>query len=30
VVIDFIVEKEENVDPMVPAGAAIDEILEMA
>ncbi|MFH1415915.1 MAG: biosynthetic-type acetolactate synthase large subunit [Elusimicrobiota bacterium] len=31
VVMDFIVEKEENVYPMVPAGAAIDEILlEMA
>ncbi len=31
VVIDFIVEKEENVYPMVPAGAALDEILlEMA
>lgn len=31
VVIDFIVEQEENVYPMVPAGAAIDEILlEMA
>ncbi len=31
VVIDFIVEQEENVYPMVPAGAALDEImLEMA
>ena len=31
VVLDFIVEKEENVYPMVPAGAALDEILiEMA
>jgi acetolactate synthase-1/2/3 large subunit len=30
VVIDFIVEKEENVSPMVPAGVAIDQILEMA
>ncbi len=31
VVIDFLVEKEENVYPMVPAGAALDEImLEMA
>lgn len=30
VVIDFIVEQEENVAPMVPAGAAIDEIMEMA
>lgn len=31
VVIDFITEKEDNVFPMVPAGAALDEILtEMA
>ncbi|MEA3506948.1 MAG: biosynthetic-type acetolactate synthase large subunit [Elusimicrobiota bacterium] len=27
VVMDFIIEEEENVYPMVPAGAAIDEIL---
>ncbi|MCE8422409.1 MAG: acetolactate synthase large subunit [Candidatus Methanoperedens sp.] len=28
-VIDFVVEREENVSPMVPAGAAINEILDM-
>ena len=28
-VIDFVVQKEENVSPMVPAGAAINEILDM-
>ncbi len=28
-VIDFIVEREENVSPMVPAGAAINEILDL-
>ncbi|MCX9025929.1 MAG: acetolactate synthase large subunit [Candidatus Methanoperedens sp.] len=28
-VIDFVVEKEENVTPMVPAGAAINEILDL-
>ncbi|MCZ7384921.1 MAG: thiamine pyrophosphate-dependent enzyme, partial [Candidatus Methanoperedens sp.] len=28
-VIDFVVEKEENVSPMVPAGAAINEILDL-
>lgn len=28
-VIDFVVEREENVSPMVPAGAAINEILEL-
>lgn len=28
-VIDFVVEREENVMPMVPAGAAINEILEL-
>jgi len=28
-VIDFIVEQEENVSPMVPAGAAINEILDL-
>jgi acetolactate synthase-1/2/3 large subunit len=28
-VIDFIVEEEENVSPMVPAGAAINEILDL-
>ncbi len=27
-VIDFVVEREENVSPMVPAGAAINEILD--
>jgi acetolactate synthase-1/2/3 large subunit len=27
VVIDFIVEDEENVFPMVPAGASLDEIM---
>ena len=27
VIIDFVVEKEENVLPMVPAGAALDEII---
>ena len=31
VVIDFLIEKEDNVYPMVPAGAALDEVLiEMA
>ncbi|UGV41755.1 acetolactate synthase large subunit [Methanococcoides orientis] len=29
VIIDFIVEREENVSPMVPAGAAINEILDL-
>ncbi|KCZ72886.1 acetolactate synthase, large subunit [Candidatus Methanoperedens nitroreducens] len=29
VVIDFVVEREENVSPMVPAGAAINEILDL-
>jgi acetolactate synthase-1/2/3 large subunit len=28
-VIDFVVEREENVSPMVPAGAAINEILDL-
>ncbi len=28
-VIDFVVEREENVSPMVPAGAAINEILNL-
>jgi acetolactate synthase-1/2/3 large subunit len=28
-VIDFVVESEENVSPMVPAGAAINEILDL-
>ncbi|MGP8319789.1 MAG: acetolactate synthase large subunit [Methanosarcinaceae archaeon] len=28
-VIDFIIEREENVSPMVPAGAAINEILDL-
>ena len=28
-VIDFVVEREENVTPMVPAGAAINEILDL-
>jgi acetolactate synthase-1/2/3 large subunit len=28
-VIDFVVDKEENVSPMVPAGAAINEILDL-
>ncbi len=28
-VIDFVVEPEENVSPMVPAGAAINEILDL-
>lgn len=28
-VIDFVVEREENVSPMVPAGAAINEIMDM-
>ncbi|MCZ7393796.1 MAG: acetolactate synthase large subunit [Candidatus Methanoperedens sp.] len=28
-IIDFVVEREENVAPMVPAGAAINEILDM-
>ena len=28
-VIDFVVEEEENVSPMVPAGAAINEILDL-
>src|SRR3989304_5305952 len=28
-VIDFLVEREENVSPMVPAGAAINEILDL-
>ena len=28
-VIDFVVEREENVSPMVPAGAAINELLEL-
>jgi acetolactate synthase-1/2/3 large subunit len=28
-IIDFVVEKEENVSPMVPAGAAINEILDL-
>ena len=28
-VIDFVVEREENVAPMVPAGAAINEILDL-
>jgi acetolactate synthase-1/2/3 large subunit len=27
VVIDFIVNQEENVFPMVPAGAALDEVI---
>jgi acetolactate synthase-1/2/3 large subunit len=27
VVIDFIVEEEENVFPMVPAGAGLDEVI---
>ena len=30
VVMDFLIEKEENVFPMVPAGAAIDRMIEMA
>ncbi|MCM1986856.1 acetolactate synthase large subunit [Methanococcoides seepicolus] len=29
VLIDFIIEREENVSPMVPAGAAINEILDL-
>jgi acetolactate synthase-1/2/3 large subunit len=29
VIIDFIVECEENVSPMVPAGAPINEILDL-
>ena len=29
VIIDFVVEREENVSPMVPAGAAINEILDL-
>lgn len=29
VILDFIVEREENVSPMVPAGAAINEILDL-
>ncbi|KGK97746.1 acetolactate synthase catalytic subunit [Methanococcoides methylutens] len=29
VIIDFIIEREENVSPMVPAGAAINEILDL-
>ncbi len=29
IVIDFVVEREENVSPMVPAGAAINEILDL-
>jgi len=28
-IIDFVVEREENVSPMVPAGAAINEILDL-
>jgi acetolactate synthase-1/2/3 large subunit len=28
-VLDFVVEREENVSPMVPAGAAINEILDL-
>jgi len=28
-VIDFVVEREENVSPMVPAGAAINEIMDL-
>lgn len=28
-IIDFVVEREENVSPMVPAGAAINEIMDM-
>ncbi len=28
-VIDFVIEREENVSPMVPAGAAINEILDL-
>jgi acetolactate synthase-1/2/3 large subunit len=28
-IIDFVVEREENVTPMVPAGAAINEILDL-
>ncbi|HLB70398.1 MAG: acetolactate synthase large subunit [Candidatus Methanoperedens sp.] len=28
-IIDFVVEKQENVSPMVPAGAAINEILDL-
>ncbi len=28
-ILDFIVEREENVSPMVPAGAAINEILDL-
>jgi len=28
-VIDFVIEQEENVSPMVPAGAAINEILDL-
>jgi len=30
VVIDFMIEQEENVFPMVPAGEAIDRMIEMA
>jgi acetolactate synthase I/II/III large subunit len=29
VLIDFVIEREENVSPMVPAGAAINEILDL-
>ena len=28
-IIDFVIEREENVSPMVPAGAAINEILDL-
>ncbi|MDP2845124.1 MAG: thiamine pyrophosphate-dependent enzyme, partial [Candidatus Methanoperedens sp.] len=28
-IIDFVVEREENVSPMVPAGAAINEIMDL-
>ena len=28
-ILDFVVEREENVSPMVPAGAAINEILDL-
>lgn len=28
-IIDFVVEREENVSPMVPSGAAINEILDL-